>query len=537
MMFPVRHFLLMALQALLRNRVQTVLAMLGMTVGVGALVTSMALGRGAQDAINDQLRAAGANTIVVTAGNYQVQKPQGSEGEAGHNARLEQGVELPGMPRRQQQVVAARQQAPQAGLLRTAVWQPAAPVQAAGLKRAIGGERGRLLRVHAEDDPMAVHDHPTAKDRLGDAMAGLGAAATLTREDAEAIRAEIPGVQYVTSGVHENVRVFIDDVSRKQWFTRLHGTESELPLIRSGWTFPHGKFLTQRQVERAEQVMVLGRVVADRLFGEEADPVGRKVLLWNQPFEIVGVVGSRSWTTQPVAGDDQFDAVYVPVTTVHKLLNLSKLNTITITAESAGDTTHISTEITALLRKLHGISEQMADDFTVRTQAQQVLGRGLPPELARVVAGNMASVDQMTMEQLSSSLQRANWTMLGLLAGVATVSLLVGGIGVMNLLLLSVTQRTREVGLRMALGARSSDVAAQFVFEAVLLSVIGGLLGALLGVLASGGLEEFFQWSAVVSPLSATLAIFVAALLGIVFGVYPARRAAQLDPIEALRHE
>ena len=169
--------------------------------------------------------------------------------------------------------------------------------------------------------------------------------------------------------------------------------------------------------------------------------------------------------------------------------------------------------------------------------AQQVLGKGLPPDLARAVTGNMASVDQLTVEQLSASLSRTNWIMLALLSGGATVSLLVGGIGVMNLLLLSVSQRTREVGLRIALGARRTDIAVQFVLEAVLLSVIGGLLGIVCGIAASGSLERFFHWSAVVSPGAAGLAVLVAALLGITFGVWPARRAALLDPIEALRHE
>jgi len=282
---------------------------------------------------------------------------------------------------------------------------------------------------------------------------------------------------------------------------------------------------------------VLGRVAADKLFGEGVDPVGQNVVLWNQPFEIVGVVGSTSWAAQPVAGDDQFDAIYVPVTTVHRLLNLSKLNTITVTTASAGDTTRIAGEITELLRQRHGISETMADDFTVRTQAQEMLGKGLSPELARVVGGNLATMEQLTIEQLTASLTKANRTMLALLAGVATVSLLVGGIGVMNLLLLSVTQRTREVGLRMALGARRMDIARQFVSEAVVLSLIGGVLGAGFGMLAARSLEEFFQWTTVVSPLSTVIAIAVAAVLGVVSGVYPASRAAQLDPIGALQHE
>jgi putative ABC transport system permease protein len=515
-MFPARDFLALALRSLLRDRLQSALAMLGVAVGVGALVTSIALGRGAQQAIDDQLRAAGANMIVVTAGNYQIQREQQKDGAAGDEARLDDAYL--GDSRRIR--VAAYWYT--GSMKQSAQWRP-------------GG--GWLVPVHAEDDPTALHDHPTAKERLGDAMAGLGTAATLTREDAEAIRREIPGIQYVASGVHENARVFAGSPDGPKWFTRLHGTEADFSAIRTGWTFPHGSFLTEREVDRGEQVMVLGRVVADRLFGADTDPVGRDVRLWNQPFRVIGVIGSRSWATQPEPGDDQFDAVYVPVTTVHRLLNLSKLNTITVTTKSVGDTTAIAKQIVELLRRRHHIRENMGDDFTVKTQAQQVLGHGLPPALARIVAGNMASVDQITIEKLSASLQRANGTMLGLLAGVATVSLLVGGVGVMNLLLLSVTQRTREVGVRMALGARRSDVAVQFVVEAVLLSVVGGLLGMLCGVLASSGLGEILHWSTVVSPVSIVLAMAVAALLGLVSSVGPARRAAQLDPIEAIRHE
>ncbi len=532
-MLPGRHYLSLAFQALGQNRMQALLAMVGVTVGVGALVTSLALGRGAQEALHDQLLAAGANMIVVTAGNYAVQRPQGAEAPADH-ANLQTPPETP-FRAAQWQVAALSADAPP---VHRAVWYPGSGSLAEQLE-AYGDGSLAFRRVHFEDDPMAVHDHPTAKERLGDAMAGLGAAATLTLDDAAAIRAQVPGVQFVATGVHENARLAVvgNEGEGKQWFTRLHGTEPELPEIRRGWVYPYGSFLTPRHAENAEQVMVLGRVVADQLFGPDVNPVGRQVLLWNQVFQIVGVVGSKSWAAQPVAGDDQFDAVYVPVQTVHRLLNLSKLNTISVTTASAGDTTRIAGQITTLLRERHGISDQMADDFTVKTQAQELLGKGLPPELARIVQGNLQSVDGLTIEELSVSLQRANWTMLALLAGVATVSLLVGGIGVMNLMLLSVTQRTREVGLRMALGARRSDVAMQFVLEAVLLCVFGGLLGAVAGVVGSASLEGIFQWSAVVSPLAAVLAIAVAVILGVASGVYPARRAALLDPIQALHYE
>ncbi len=261
--------------------------------------------------------------------------------------------------------------------------------------------------------------------------------------------------------------------------------ESSLPEMRNGWTFPHGHFLTQTEVDGGEQVMVLGRIVSDRLFGPAGDPIGRSVTLWNQSFRVVGVLDSRSWATPPAQGDDQFDAIYVPVSTVHRLLNLSKLNTITVTTTSAGDTTRIAGEIAMLLRKRHGIGEAHPNDFTVKTQAEQALSTGLSPQAALAVSGNLHDVDRLTVEKLSSSLHRANNTMLALLAGVATVSLLVGGVGVMNLLLLSVSQRTREVGVRVALGARSSDVAAQFVLESVLLSLVGGVLGIACGVLAA----------------------------------------------------
>jgi putative ABC transport system permease protein len=525
------HYLLLGLTALLRNRLQTALAMLGVTVGVGALVASLALGRGAQESIKDQLLAAGANMIVVTAGNYATQKTQGTEPAADH-ARFTPPVDPLQFIT---SLSAARRDLLARGYAAHNI--DAALRAGAGLPASTAVPAGHLRPVHFEDDPMAEHDHPTAKERLGDSMAGLGAAATLTLDDAVAIREQIPGVQFAASGVHENARIAVDGDPTRQWFTRMHGTESRLPDIRRGWVFPFGEFLTEQQVADAEQVMVLGRFAADKLFGAGTDPVGKRVILWNQPFEVVGVVGSTSWAQQPAAGDDQFDALYIPVTTVHRLLNLSKLNTITVTTASAGDTTRIAGEITALLRQRHGIGEAMADDFTVRTQAQEMLGKGLSPELARIVGGNLATMEQITIDQLSTSLQRANRTMLALLAGVATVSLLVGGIGVMNLLLLSVTQRTREVGLRMALGARRLDIARQFVSEAVVLCLVGGVLGAGFGVLAANGLEEFFQWSTAVSPLSAVLAIAVAAVLGVISGVYPASRAAQLDPIGALQHE
>ncbi|GGD65882.1 ABC transporter permease [Croceicoccus mobilis] len=538
-MIALRHHLTLAVQGLKRNRVQAMLAMLGMMIGVGALVTSLALGQGAKEALDEQLRAAGANLLLVTAGNYKPNTEQYLNMDAtGHGIGwldlpqslpdLVPGIRSDDAIARMESVAFSAEEATPYVLSMDEL--PTLPA----VYRA--NARDKMFRqIHFEDDPMAVHKHPTAAQRLGDAAAGLGSAATLTREDAREI-ARIPGVQYVVSGVHENQRLHVQD-SDAVWFTRLHGTEADLPEIRSGWTFPHGRFLSEAEVEDGAQVAVLGKVVADKLFGKDVNPVGETVVLWNQPFTVIGVVGSRSWAAQPTPGDDQFDAFYVPVTAIHKLLNLSKLNSIAVTTVSVDQTTQVSKAITELLRKRHEIGDAMPDDFKVESVAQQVLGKGLAPSVARVVSGNMRSVDKMTVANLSNSLKRTNRTIVALLAGVATVSLLVGGVGVMNLLLLSVTQRTREVGLRMALGAKPGDIAGQFLFEAILLSLIGGVAGIALGIAASGSLQRLFQWSAVISPLAAFIALVVAVVLGAVFGVYPALRASHLNPIEALHYD
>jgi putative ABC transport system permease protein len=285
-------------------------------------------------------------------------------------------------------------------------------------------------------------------------------------------------------------------------------------------------------------VIVLGQVVVEKLFGAGANPVGQQVTLWNQPFEVIGVVTSATWVVQPAPGDDQFDAVYMPYTTTQRLLNLSKLNDITVTSESSGDVSRLSRDITKLLRVRHGIGDKDPDDFTIITQAAKALTTGgLPPGIARAVAGNVAELEKITLERLAITMERASRTMTWLLAAVAAVSLLVGGIGIMNITLLSVTERTREIGLRMACGARRKDVMRQFLFEAVVISAAGGLIGVVIGVIASFGIARSLQWATVVSPLSVVIAFGTAAAVGVFFGWYPAKRAAELDPIVALRRE
>jgi putative ABC transport system permease protein len=214
------------------------------------------------------------------------------------------------------------------------------------------------------------------------------------------------------------------------------------------------------------------------------------------------------------------------------------LNDITVTAESSGDVSRLSKDITKLLRTRHQIGDNDPDDFTIITQATKALTTGgLPPSVARAVSANVAELEKVTLEQLALTMERASRTMTWLLAAVAAVSLLVGGIGIMNITLLSVTERTKEIGLRMAVGARSRDVMRQFLFEAAVISAAGGLLGIVIGVLASIGIARSLQWATVVSPFSVVLAFGVATAVGVFFGWYPARRAARLDPIVALRRE
>ena len=367
-----------ALRALSRNKLQTALTTIGMTIGVATVLTMIALGTGAEAAIEQQVRAAGMNLIVVTAGNYRTKTEDDGGGVVDHQAaRRFQPSALSDEP---------------SALLH----QPSA------IRHGVV-----LAAFHPEDDPMEKHDHPTARQRLGDVEAGLGAAATLTPADADAVR-QLRGVQFVSEGIHENVHAIAGD---KRWFTRLHGGDVELPSIRRSWTFTAGRFFTAREQSRLAPVAVLGAFAAVKLFGD-ANPIGRQILLWKQPFQVVGVVGSGSWMVASSAGDDQFDAVYVPFTTIHKLLNLSKLNDITITAASTGDVTRVSREVTGLLRARHRIGMKDPDDFTVATQARQSLARGgLRPDVARAVVGNVGGLEKVTLEQLGRTLDRATRTM------------------------------------------------------------------------------------------------------------------------------
>ena len=335
----------------------------------------------------------------------------------------------------------------------------------------------------------------------GGVRTGQGNASTLTPDDANAIQ-NVQGVQYKAAGVNTRGQIV---AGNQNWGTQTQGTDIDLPLIRS-WPTQQGSFFTPIDVATASKVAVLGSVVRDQLFGPDMNPVGQVVRINNQPFTVAGVLSSKG---QSGMGQDQDDVVFVPYTTVmKKLRGITFIQQVTVSAASASDTSPTADRIATLLRTRHKIQPGDPDDFMVRT-----------------------------MEEMASVRVQATQTMTSLLAGIAGVSLLVGGIGIMNIMLVSVTERTREIGLRMAIGARSRDVLMQFLVEAVVLSLFGGGIGIAMGFALAQGVTLWQGWPTAVSPNAVLVAFAFAAMTGIFFGFYPARKAAALDPIDALRFE
>jgi putative ABC transport system permease protein len=336
---------------------------------------------------------------------------------------------------------------------------------------------------------------------VGGVRQGQGASNTLTPGDAMAI-SELTGVQYVAAGVNTRAQVI---AGNQNWQTRVEGTDVDMPLIRS-WPVTYGTFFTPQDISSAGKVAVLGAIVSDALFGEQVDPTGQIIRVRNQPFRVVGVMASKG---QSAMGQDQDDIVFVPYTTVQKkLLGIQHIQNVTVSATSATATTPTAEAISELLRVRHKIPPGEPDDFMVRT-----------------------------LEEMASVRTETTRTMTALLAGIAGVSLIVGGIGIMNIMLVSVTERTREIGLRLAIGARGRDVLLQFLVEAIVISLFGGLLGLALGFALSEGVKRVLEWPATIPPDAVLIAFGFSAAIGIFFGFYPARKAARLDPIEALRYE
>jgi putative ABC transport system permease protein len=337
---------------------------------------------------------------------------------------------------------------------------------------------------------------------VGGVRMGQGAVTTLTAADAEAIANEVRGVRYVSPGVNSRAQIV---GPAGNWSTQVQGTGASFADIRA-WDLSSGSFFVDDDVERATRVAVIGAIVRDQVFGEGTNPIGEIIRINNQPFRVMGVLGRKG---QSAFGQDQDDTVVAPYTAVQKrLLGTSHLSNILVALDKDAASTVVSANASDLLRRRHRIAAGDSDDFNVRS----------PEEMARV---------------LSSTTD----TMAYLLASVAAISLIVGGIGIMNIMLVSVTERTREIGLRRALGAKRTDVLRQFVAEAMSLSLAGGTLGVLLGIGSAYTMSAVLQWATAISPIAIAMSFGFAALVGVVFGYLPARKAAALMPTEALRYE
>ncbi len=444
-----------AIAAMKKNPLRTGLAMLGMTIGVAAVLTMFALGTGAQQSVSSEVKSAGTTLLFVRAGNF-----------------------------------------------------------------TKGGEEARIAT-------------------------GMGSANTLTAEDAAAIQA-LPGVAHASAVLH--LRTWVNHNADRN-FGQIYGVDVDYPKMFD-WTLEKGRFLKSSEIRDADSVAVIGSALRDQLFPGE-NPVGEDIQIHGQTFRIKGFFSSND--------EDQNAMAIVPYTTLQKLLGVSNINMVTVAAEQAGDASNIQKAIVPLLRERHhldraatkapsgafglgglqgaGAGGATPDDFTVKTQASEALTKGLNTSVAAFILANMPQMDQVNLQEMSGTLSRAGQTMTALLAAIATISLIVGGIGIMNIMLVSVPERTREIGIRRSVGARSRDVLMQFLVEAVTLGAAGGVLGILLGFVASLAITYLLQWPASVSFGAVVLSFGVAAATGVFFGYYPARRAARLNPIDALRFE
>jgi putative ABC transport system permease protein len=401
-----------ALRALRVNRLRSALTMLGIIIGVAAVIAMVGVGSGATERIEEQIQSIGSNLIIVLPGSISAN-----------------GVRL-----------------------------------------------------------------------------GSGAVTSLTQDDAKAIAQECPSVALAAPTVRGGVQVVYGS---NNWATIAQGVTPEYMTIRE-YTMRSGEFFTTQDVDAAVRSAVLGETVAQNLFGD-SDPTGQTVIIKNVPFTVVGVLTPKG---QSPTGQDQDDVILLPISTAtQKVLGASKANAkavgaVMVQGINPSAIEQAQQEVATLLRERHRILAGLEDDFTIR-------------DLTEVFQAQETSARVMSI----------------LLGAIASVSLIVGGIGIMNIMLVSVTERTKEIGLRQAVGAKTGDILLQFLVEAVTLSLLGGIIGIILGLTTSALISRFAEWTTDVRPLSILLAFLFSALVGIFFGYYPARKAAYLDPIEALRYE
>jgi len=341
--------------------------------------------------------------------------------------------------------------------------------------------------------------------RAGGAMGGFGSMPTVTWEDVRAIQTEAPAVRWAAPELRKSVQVASED---QNWSTSATGTTPDFFAIRR-WQVTRGVPLSQSDVDGAVKAAIVGQTVADKLFGHDADPVGQVIRVNNVPFTINGVLARKG---QSSFGQDQDDAIFLPVTTFQQKiqggLKAFVPGAVLVGATDSDATARAESQIRALLRDRHRLQPEAEDDFSLRN-----------------------------LSEIASAQQEGTQTLTLLLASIAAVSLFVGGIGIMNIMLVSVTERTREIGIRMAVGAKPRDIRLQFLGEALALAIVGGLLGVVVGVGAAARLAASLGWQVVYRADIAVIAIGFSAVVGVGFGLYPAHKAAKLDPIQALRFE
>jgi putative ABC transport system permease protein len=335
----------------------------------------------------------------------------------------------------------------------------------------------------------------------GGVRAGSGNVNTLVDADVKAIAQELPSVAFASAVLRQQNQVIAGNLN---WGTLTQGVAPEFQQIRD-WTIATGRFLNDSDMESAAKVAVIGQTVAQNLFGND-DPLDAVIRIRNIPFRVVGTLVPKGQTGQ---GQDQDDTVMIPATTMQKrLMRITYVQSIVVRAVNAERVQEAQEQITLLLRQRHRIGADRDDDFTVR---------------------NLSDI-----AEAATSTARVMAVLLGSVAGI---SLLVGGIGIMNIMLVSVTERTREIGIRMAVGARGRDIMLQFLVEAVVMAATGGAIGIFLGIGSSEILKTWAQWPTLVQPAIVAVAFLFSGAVGVFFGFYPARKAASLDPIDALRYE
>lgn len=402
--------LLIALRALRVNKMRSLLTMLGIIIGIAAVIAMVAIGAGASKMISDQISSIGSNLLLVLPGSM-----------------------------------------------------------------TSGGVR-----------------------------TGSGGTQTLTYEDAKAIKAECPSVGEVAPTLRGGGQVVYGD---QNWSTVFMGVTPAMLTVRD-WPLSAGRNITQSDVDGATKVCLVGQTVADNLFGS-AEPLGKIIRLKKIPFTVVGVLDRKGQSPQ---GQDQDDVIYLPLTTAQrKLLGTqfpSSVGALMVQAKSSETLKQAEEEVTALLNQRHRIGAAREADFTVRN-------------LSELLAFSEQSSKVLGM----------------LLGSVASISLLVGGIGIMNIMLVSVTERTREIGIRIAIGAKRRDIMLQFLTEAVLLTTMGGIIGILCGFAGASVVAHLIGWPTLISPATVVISFVFSGAVGVFFGFYPARKAASLNPIDALRYE